>query len=216
MGSAADKSGTLELLTTVINPLLNTVIPLLTEHTNGSLLAASGRDRMALRMRRKSFLIAAVSIACLTLLCVSIASVSFARYAARRLLNHSFARGPAIISGELVDTYCWSTQFSGGPDHAAWAINCAKRGIPVAIVDQKSRRAFVLVPARNQISLPAGLIEAMGQQVTIRGELFERGGTEFATVRSWHRVRAKPTVAPTSAVASRAAGISGAGQSSMH
>ena len=104
-------------------------------------------------------------------------------------MNHSFARGPAIVSGELVDTYCWTTQFSGGPDHAACAINCAKRGIPVAIVDRRSRRAFVLVPARNQMSLPPGLIEAMGQQVTIRGDVFERGGTEFATVRSWHRVR---------------------------
>src|ERR1700737_1136255 len=112
---------------------------------------------MALSMGRKSLFIAAVSIACLTLLCASIASVSFARYAARRLMNHSFARGPATISGELVDTYCWTTQFSGGPDHAACAINCAKRGIPVAIVDRSSRRAFVLVPARNQMSLPPGL-----------------------------------------------------------
>jgi hypothetical protein len=142
--------------------------------------------------RRRSFAtlwIAGLSVACVWIALVSIAYVVIGRVAVPRLMNHTFGGRPATLKGELVDTYCWATQQSGGPSHALCAINCAKRGIPVAVVDQTSHRAFVLVPARNQMSLPPGLIEAMGQQVAIHGEVFERGGNEFATVRSWHRLR---------------------------
>lgn len=96
-----------------------------------------------------------------------------------------FAAPQTTITGELVETWCWGKMQIGGPAHAACGIACAKRGIPIAVVDAKSRKAFVLLPGRHNASIPPRLIEAMGQQVTIRGEAFARGGNQFLTVESW-------------------------------
>jgi hypothetical protein len=132
---------------------------------------------------RRGRSLAAVSIACVSFACVSIACVVMLK------VTNRLAGGKTIITGELVETYCWGTQHSSGPEHALCGIDCAKRGIPVAIVDQRSHKAFVLVPGRGTAKLPLGLIKEMGQQVTIQGEVFERGGTQFATVQSWQRFR---------------------------
>lgn len=100
-----------------------------------------------------------------------------------------FAAPQTAITGELVETYCWGKHQIGGPAHAACGISCAKRGIPVGVVDAKSRKMFVLVPGGHNKTVPPRLIEAMGHQVTIRGEAFTRGGNQFLTVQSWQRER---------------------------
>jgi hypothetical protein len=124
-----------------------------------------------MNIRRRSLLFAAVLIACIAV-----------------LMNRAFAGPGTAVTGELVETYCWGTLQISGPAHAACGIVCAKRGIPVAVVDRKSRKALVLLPGRDKATLPPALIEAMGQQVTIRGEIFTRGGNQFLTVQSWERV----------------------------
>src|SRR4029077_4661259 len=99
--------------------------------------------------RRRSFAplwIAGLSVVCVWIAIASIAYIFVARVAVPRLMNHTFGGRHATVKGELVDTYCWATQKPSGPSHALCAINCAKRGIPVAVVDQTSHRAFVLVP----------------------------------------------------------------------
>lgn len=103
------------------------------------------------------------------------------------LINRAFASPGTKVTGELVETYCWAKLQVGGPTHARCGIECAKRGIPVAVVDPKTRKAFVLLPGSDKVSLPPELIEMMGQKVTIRGEITERGGSQFLTVQSWER-----------------------------
>lgn len=92
---------------------------------------------------------------------------------------------PAVITGEIVETYCWAKMAIGGIEHAACGIECAKRGIPIAIVDARSRDAYVLLPGRDKRSVPSDLIAAMGRTVSIRGEIQRRGGTNFLSVQSW-------------------------------
>jgi hypothetical protein len=92
-----------------------------------------------------------------------------------------------VVSGELVETFCWAKLGVGGTEHAACGIQCAKRGIPVAVLDSESRQLFILLPGRDKTSLPAELIAAMGQRVDIRGEVVKRGGASFVTVESWAR-----------------------------
>lgn len=95
----------------------------------------------------------------------------------------------SAITGEIVETYCWAKMRVGGVAHAACGIDCAKRGIPVAIVDARTRTAYVLLPGRDKRSLPQELIAMMGRKVTIRGEIVSRGGTNLLTVRSWSPAR---------------------------
>jgi hypothetical protein len=97
---------------------------------------------------------------------------------------------PAAITGEIVDTYCWAKMRIGGPAHAACGIECAKRGVPVAILDSRTGIAYVLLPGRDKRSVPAELVAAMGRSVTARGEIVTRGGNHFLSVQSWTPVRA--------------------------
>jgi hypothetical protein len=108
------------------------------------------------------------------------------------LLLHGYAYGAPPqqpITGEIVETFCWATIQVGGSPHAACGIECVKRGIPMAIVDARTRKAYVLLPGRDKASLPAGLVQAMGQRVTIRGEIHVKGGAQFMTVQSWQKAR---------------------------
>jgi hypothetical protein len=104
---------------------------------------------------------------------------------------HTFAGTPATVTGEVVETYCWAVHEVGGTGHAQCGIECAKRGLPVALYDLKSHKAYILLPARDKSSLPADLVAAMGQRVNIRGELAARGGIPFLIVQSWQRTGGK-------------------------
>jgi hypothetical protein len=89
------------------------------------------------------------------------------------------------ITGELVETYCWGKVRVGGPSHAQCAIQCAKRGIPVAVIEANTRKDFVLLPGKHEATLSPKLIAAMGRNVTIRGELLKRGQNHYLTADSW-------------------------------
>jgi hypothetical protein len=98
-----------------------------------------------------------------------------------------FAGTPATVTGEVVETYCWAVHEVGGTGHAQCGIECAKRGLPVALYEPKSHKAFILLPARDKTSLPPELVAAMGQRITIRGELVVRGGIQFLIIQTWQR-----------------------------
>jgi hypothetical protein len=97
----------------------------------------------------------------------------------------SGAASQMAITGELVETYCWGRVQVGGPAHTQCAIQCAKRGIPVAVIEAKTHKDFVLLPGRHDATLPPKLIAAMGKNVTIRGELVKRGQNHYLTADSW-------------------------------
>jgi hypothetical protein len=112
-------------------------------------------------------------------------SLSFALLMLIAAATHASSGKPASVTGEIVETYCWAVHEVGGAGHAQCGIECAKRGLPVALYDRKSRGAYILLPARDKASLPAELVAAMGQRLTIEGELVTRGGIQFLIVQSW-------------------------------
>jgi hypothetical protein len=105
--------------------------------------------------------------------------------AAAVLLQRAWPHENTSVRGEVVETYCFTTGNERGAAHAACGIQCAKRGIPVALFDTLTRRTYVLLPSRDKAPLPAELIAAMGRQVTIRGDVMKRGGSTFLTVTSF-------------------------------
>ena len=99
--------------------------------------------------------------------------------------NRSEGTPAAAISGEIVETFCWAKLKVGGTAHSSCGIECAKRGIPVAVFDKKSGKVFVLLPGRSKMAVPSELVAMMGQQATIRGEIITRGESSFLMVDSW-------------------------------
>lgn len=72
----------------------------------------------------------------------------------------------AVVEGEMVDMKCWlGMQMPGGGKHATCALECAKKGLPVGIVDKNTGQTFtVLAPA-------PGLAPYLGKTVRITGDL---------------------------------------------
>ena len=117
----------------------------------------------------------------------SFAAVVIVAIAAVFVAWRTIGSSQPAITGELVETFCYAKVRIGGVAHAACGIECAKRGIPLAIVDEQSHKAYVLLPGRDKSTVPPELIGQMGHKVTIRGEIIARGGNNFITVQSWKR-----------------------------
>ena len=98
-----------------------------------------------------------------------------------------FGATETTVTGEVVETYCWAVHEVGGAGHAQCGIECAKRGLPVALYDSRSQTAYILLPARDKMALPSDLIAAMGQRVAVQGEVVTRGRIQFLVVRLWRK-----------------------------
>lgn len=88
------------------------------------------------------------------------------------------------VTGTLEDGYCFTAAGAHGPGHKQCAISCAKKGIPVALVEKGSEKIYVLLPGQNDTSLPADVISKMEDEVTVSGDVYNKGGVTFLTVKS--------------------------------
>lgn len=95
----------------------------------------------------------------------------------------------ATVTGEVIESFCYAKVGVGGPSHAACGIKCARAGVPVGVVEEKTRRVFILLPAKHDAPLPSALIERMGRVVTIDGDVVVKGGATFLVVRSFRPTR---------------------------
>lgn len=89
---------------------------------------------------------------------------------------------PITVIGTVVDTGCYLVHDGIGPDHEQCARECAKKGIPLAILD-----------ANGKIYLPLGvdhenpntrLMPFIEKKVKVTGTSVERGGLSGITIRT--------------------------------
>ncbi|MGH7915916.1 MAG: hypothetical protein ACREQE_00490 [Candidatus Binataceae bacterium] len=90
----------------------------------------------------------------------------------------------ATVTGHLRDSFCLLTMGAFGPSHHNCAVECAKAGIPVLLVQNKTNKYYVLMPSKDKQSLPADLTSKMEEQVTVSGSEYTKGGMTFLTVES--------------------------------
>ncbi len=96
-----------------------------------------------------------------------------------------YAAGEAkTVTGEVIDTYCYGTMGAKGESHRQCGIECAKKGIPVGLLEEKTDKVYVLLPAKDKNPIPDTVIDKMGKKVTISGKAYSTGGTQFLTVES--------------------------------
>jgi hypothetical protein len=98
----------------------------------------------------------------------------------------SFADGGTTksVTGHLRDSFCYTVMGAQGPSHQKCAIGCAKAGIPVLMVENGTDKSYILIPPKNDEPLPADVIDKMEDEVTITGNVFEKGGNNFLQVES--------------------------------
>jgi hypothetical protein len=88
------------------------------------------------------------------------------------------------VTGTLEESFCYVTMGAHGADHKKCATACAKKGIPVALVEKGSDNMYILLPPKNDQSLPEDVIGKMEEEVTVTGDQFSKGGVNYLTVKS--------------------------------
>jgi len=85
------------------------------------------------------------------------------------------------VTGTLEDSYCYGLMGAKGASHQKCAIECAKSGIPVALVEKGTGKVWVVLPAKNASPYPDDVISKMEDEVTITGKTANKGGVNFIT-----------------------------------
>ena len=89
------------------------------------------------------------------------------------------------VTGEVIDTFCYAGMGAKGASHKQCGIDCAKKGIPVGLLEKGSDKVYVLLPSKDKQPLPDGLVEKMGSETTVTGKVYAKGGSTFLTVESF-------------------------------
>lgn len=92
----------------------------------------------------------------------------------------------ATIKGEIIDSKCYLTGMMGGKgeEHKDCAIACIKGGLPVAILEEKTGKVYVVVPAKGQKGANEALVQYAAETVTLKGMFIEKGGTKLFAYNS--------------------------------
>jgi hypothetical protein len=93
------------------------------------------------------------------------------------------------LTGEVVDTFCYAHSRIAGPSHAACALKCAKAGVPLALLDDRTHRIYLLLPDKDAGPLPAALVNQAGKRVTIDGDILTTNGSTFLRVKAFRSAR---------------------------
>ena len=86
-------------------------------------------------------------------------------------------KAKAELVGEVVCLSCYVDHASKGPEHAACAASCAKRGVPMGILEDKTGSVFMVINGHT------GANEALqpfaGKRVALSGRWLERSGAKI-------------------------------------
>jgi hypothetical protein len=88
------------------------------------------------------------------------------------------------VTGEVVDTFCYSAMGARGSGHKQCGLDCAKKGIPVGLVEKGTDKLYVLLPNKDKEPVPQTAVDKMGETVTVTGHTYAKGGSNFLTVES--------------------------------
>ena len=100
--------------------------------------------------------------------------------------DHEHGKGAQeiVIKGELVDSLCYVAMAAKGAGHKQCAIDCAKAGIPISILEDGTGKLYTVLPKEDKTGYPESVINRMGEAVTLKGDLYENGGQRYVTVES--------------------------------
>jgi len=94
------------------------------------------------------------------------------------------AADSTTVTGHLRDGYCYTIMGAKGPSHKQCAMGCAGKGIPVLLVEDKTDKSYILLPPKDDSSLPPEVISKMEDDVTVTGKAYRKNGISFFQVES--------------------------------
>jgi hypothetical protein len=89
---------------------------------------------------------------------------------------------PVTITGRVIDTGCYMVHDGSGPEHEKCARVCAKKGIPLAIVDGDGKVWLPLGADHKNPNLP--LMPFIEKKVKVTGTAVDRGGLTGIAIKT--------------------------------
>ena len=105
-------------------------------------------------------------------------------------------KAPAEVTvvGEVIDSQCYISMGAKGDDHRQCAIDCAKGGIPLAIVEDKTGNVYFVGNAKEQMKGANDmLVEHASHKVSVSGKVYEEGGARMILVKSVEMAKSEKT-----------------------
>jgi hypothetical protein len=87
------------------------------------------------------------------------------------------------VKGEVVDLWCFLSSGARGAGHKDCAVECAKGGNPIGLVDEKGQ-AYLLMGGEKHKPMHDDLIKQMAATVTVKGNLVKTGGLQALYIES--------------------------------
>jgi hypothetical protein len=88
------------------------------------------------------------------------------------------------VTGEIIDTYCYSMAGARGEGHRKCALECVKKGIPAGLLEEGTNKAYVLLPKKENSGYPKAVFDNMARKVTITGKMVAKGDSQFLAIES--------------------------------
>ena len=86
------------------------------------------------------------------------------------------------IVGRVVDTACYLTHSAQGEKHIQCATECAKEGIPLAILDEDSSTLYLPLASKHHKHANAELMPFIEKSVKVKGVVMERNGMKAVLI----------------------------------
>jgi len=102
--------------------------------------------------------------------------------------SFSFAqqKREVTVTGEVVDMQCYISGAMGkatGPEHKECATNCAKGGIPLGILEEKTGNLVFAGQTKNAMKgANEMLMDFIAERVTVTGRMVEKGGVKLLLI----------------------------------
>ena len=96
------------------------------------------------------------------------------------------------VTGEVIDSSCYIKMGAKGMDHKECAINCAKASIPLAILEDKSGKVYMLASDKEFESANVKfqpLEKFVAQKVMVKGKIYEKGGQQLLAISSVEKAK---------------------------
>lgn len=98
--------------------------------------------------------------------------------------------GDVTIVGEVVDSHCYLTMGAKGEDHKQCAVDCAKGGIPLSILEDKTGTVYFVGNGKDQMKGANDmLVSYAAEKVSVKGKLVEKGGAKMIIAKSVEKAK---------------------------
>lgn len=102
------------------------------------------------------------------------------------------AENEVTVTGEVIDSSCYIKMGAKGMDHKECAISCAKAGIPLALLEDKTDKVYMLASNKEfesaQVKLQP-LENFVAHKVRVKGKIYEKGGQKLLEISSVEKVK---------------------------